>query len=132
MDRALGYEPRFCAGSNPIRSMINLTSFITIKEREINNMKNEKRMPKGWTHVSTNTNFVKAETRMKRQDVNKVIKNIKSKSYEDLQKEANEAYMAAETRKTNLLQAYEDKKLKSKALIKEAKAIKKERDKINK
>lgn len=95
-------------------------------------MKNEKRMPKGWTHVSTNTNFVKAETRMKRQDVNKVIKNIESKSYEDLQKEANEAYVAAETRKTNLLQAYEDKKLKSKALIKEAKAIKKERDKINK
>ena len=60
------------------------------------------------------------------------IKNIESKSYEDLQKEANEAYVAAETRKTNLLQAYEDKKLKSKALIKEAKAIKKERDKINK
>ena len=42
-----------------------------------------------------------------------------------MKKEANAAYEATEARKADLLQAYEDKKLKSKALIKEAQAIKK-------
>lgn len=88
-------------------------------------MKNEKRMPKGWTHVSTNVNTTKTETRGKEQRAAKIIKNTRSKSYEDLKKESNAAYEAAEARKANLLQAYEDKKLKSKALIKEAQAIKK-------
>ena len=88
-------------------------------------MKNEKRMPKGWTHVSTNVNITKTETRGKEQRAAKIIKNTRSKSYEDLKKESNAAYEAAEARKADLLQAYEDKKLKSKALIKEAQAIKK-------
>lgn len=88
-------------------------------------MKNEKRMPKGWTHVSTNVNTTKTETRGKEQRAAKIIKNTRSKSYEDLKKESNAAYEAVEARKADLLQAYEDKKLKSKALIKEAQAIKK-------
>ena len=88
-------------------------------------MKNEKRMPKGWTHVSTNVNITKTETRGKEQRAAKIIKNTRSKSYEDLKKEANAAYEVVEARKADLLQAYEDKKLKSKALIKEAQAIKK-------
>ena len=88
-------------------------------------MKNEKRMPKGWTHVSTNVNTTKTETKGKKQRAAKIIRNTCSKSYEDLKKEANAAYEVAEVRKADLLQAYEDKKLKSKALIKEAQAIKK-------
>ena len=88
-------------------------------------MKNEKRMPKGWTHVSTNVNFTKTETKSKEQRAAKIIRNALSKNYEDLKKESNAAYEAAEVRKASLLQAYEDKKLKSKALIKEAQAIKK-------
>lgn len=88
-------------------------------------MKNEKRMPKGWTHVSTNANITRTETKGKKQRAAKIIRNTCSKSYEDLKKEANAAYEVAEVRKADLLQAYEDKKLKSKALIKEAQAIKK-------
>ena len=92
-------------------------------------MKNEKRMPKGWTHVSTNVNITKTEIRGKEQRADRIIRNTRSKSYEDLKKDANAAYEAAEARKASLLQAYEDKKLKSKALIKEAQAIKKEQAK---
>ena len=92
-------------------------------------MKNEKRMPKGWTHVNTNVNFTKIETKGKEQRTAEIIRNTHSKSYEDLKKDANVAYEAAEARKASLLQAYEDKKLKSKALIKEAQAIKKEQAK---
>ena len=91
-------------------------------------MKNEKRMPKGWTHVSTNVNFTKTETKGKEQRTAKIIRNTRSKSYEDLKKDANALYEAAEARKASLLQAYEDKKLKSKALIKEAQSIKKEKE----
>ena len=88
-------------------------------------MKNEKRMPKGWTLVKTNTSVSRNETKGKEQRVNRIVKNVRSKSYEDLKKDADAAYDAAEARKVSLLQAYEDKKLKSKALIKEAQAIKK-------
>ena len=86
----------------------------------------KKRMPKGWTLISTNTNVAATETRGKEQRAENLIRNTRSKSYEDLKKECNAAYDAAETRKANLLQAYEDKKLKSKSLIKEAQAIQKE------
>ena len=89
----------------------------------------ERRMPKGWTLVLENTSVSKNETKGKEQKVNRILKNVKSKSYEELKKDADAAYDAAESRKKNLLQAYEDKKLKSKTLIKEAKAIKKELDK---
>lgn len=92
-------------------------------------MKNERRMPKGWTHISTNINMSKSDTRAQEQRANRIIRNTRSKSYEELKKEANAAYEAAEARKASLLQAYEDKKLKSKALIKEAQAIKKEQAK---
>ncbi len=92
-------------------------------------MRNEKRMPKGWTHVSTNANVTTSETKGKDRKAQNLIRNTRSKSYEDLKKECNAAYAAEETRKANLVQAYEDKKLKSKSLIKEAQAIKKEQAK---
>lgn len=89
----------------------------------------ERRMPKGWTLVLENTSVSKNETKGKEQKVNRILKNVKSKSYEELKKDADAAYEVAEARKASLLQAYEDKKLKSKALIKEAQAIKKEQAK---
>ena len=51
-------------------------------------MRNEKRMPKGWTHVSTNVNFTKTETKDKEQRAAEIIRNTRSKSYEDLKKES--------------------------------------------
>ena len=88
-------------------------------------MKNEK-----WTIVSTNklisgnkTNYLKASN---------IVSNIKRKTYEEMEKSCKESFKAKQEREDNLLQAYEDKKLKSKTLIKEAKALKIIRDKQNK
>ena len=89
----------------------------------------ERRMPKGWTFMKGNTNVSRTETRGKDQRVRRIVENVRSKSYEELKKDADTAYEVAEARKASLLQAYEDKKLKSKALIKEAQAIKKEQAK---
>lgn len=85
----------------------------------------KKRMPKGWTMISTNAVEVESKTRQENQKISNMIRNTKSKSYDDLVIQANESFKAEEQRKANLLQAYEDKKLKSKALIKEAQVIKK-------
>ena len=49
-----------------------------------------------------------------------------------MEKSCKESYKAKQERENNLVQAYEDKKLKSKALIKEAKALKKAKEKANK
>lgn len=89
----------------------------------------EKRVSKGWTHVRTNTNFSKTDSSKKNRNARHMTDTMRSKSYEDLKKAADKAYEVEEVRKTNLLQAYEDKKLKSKTLIKEAQGIKKERAK---
>lgn len=88
------------------------------------------RMPKGWTLVGTNAlEFGNTETRQERirreQKFNNAIRNVKSQSVEDMKKESDELFDAKNAENAQLLQAFKDKKLKSKALIKKAKALKK-------
>lgn len=87
----------------------------------------KERMPKGWTQVNTNRSTVGSKQKF-------AIKSSGRISYEDLKNEANRTYEEKESRKENLIQAYDSKKLKSNSLIKEAQAIKraKENQKIKK
>jgi hypothetical protein len=88
------------------------------------------RMPKGWMLFATNRSEfgeeVKTrEERMRRDHKAQVmIKNVKSEKLEKLEENAEKDFIAAEDRKRNLLAAYDEKKLKSKALIKQARNIK--------
>ena len=87
-------------------------------------MKNEK-----WTQISTNACVVTKGTNK----FSNVIKNTKrEKNYDELKKRADAAAEAKAKYDAQLLQAFKDKKLKSKTLIKEAQALKKEEDKKNK
>jgi len=52
-----------------------------------------------------------------------LIKNTKKLSLEDLKKEGDEAYMKKEAVDSFILTGYENKKLKSKALIKKGKLL---------
>jgi hypothetical protein len=88
------------------------------------------RMPKGWMLFATNRSEfgeeVKTrEERMRRDHKAQVmIKNVKSEKLEKLEENAEKDFIAAEDRKRNLLTAYNEKKLKSRALIKQARNIK--------
>ena len=87
-------------------------------------------MKEKWTKISTN-----ACVSTKGKSLNKIqniIKHIERKSYEELKKNADATADAKAKYDAQLLQAFKDKKLKSKALIKEAQALKKEEDKKNK
>jgi hypothetical protein len=88
-------------------------------------MKNEK-----WTQVSTNK-LVTGE-RVNSLKATKIVKSVKRKTYEELEKASKESFKIKQEREENLLQAFEDKKLKSKTLIKEAKALKKAKEKADK
>lgn len=88
-------------------------------------MKNEK-----WTQVSTNK-LVTGE-RVNSLKAANIAKNVKRKTYEELEKASKESFKTKQEREENLLQAFEDKKLKSKTLIKEAKALKKAKEKADK
>lgn len=88
------------------------------------------RMPKGWILVGTNDlGFGNTETRQERvrreQKFNNAIRNIKSQTVEEMKKESDKLFDAKNAENAQLLQAFKDKKLKSKALIKKAKALKK-------
>lgn len=88
-------------------------------------MKNEK-----WTQVSTNK-LVSGEKVNAVKTAN-IVKNVTRRTYEEMEKASKESFKAKKEREESLLQAFEDKKLKSKALIKEAKTLKAARDKANK
>ena len=66
------------------------------------------------------------------QKSSKIIKNLVSQSVEDLKKEGDMAYLLKEAKNKSLIEAYENKKLKSKELIKQAKALKEEKNKAKK
>jgi hypothetical protein len=87
-------------------------------------------MAKGWTTIRTDRALAltKAEATKKAKVAEKVTK-VKSLSYENLQKEGIDAHAAVIAREDSILAAKADKKLKSKALIKEAKIIEKRRNK---
>lgn len=80
-----------------------------------------------WTQISTNACVTTGS--IKPTKANNIIKNIKRKSYEDLKKSADAAFDEKAKYDAQLLQAFKDKKLKSKELIKEAQLLKKAEDK---
>ena len=87
-------------------------------------------MAKDWTLVGTNDlNFGNTESerdKVKRlQKFQKAIRNVKSLSYEDLEKQSKTRYEQTLVNDAALIQAYDEKKLKSEGLIKKAKALKK-------
>ena len=88
-------------------------------------------MAKGWTLFTIGE--VKEDTRstqQKRHDAKKfsnAIKNEKTLKYEELVEQSVKREAAKTSREDQLVKAYEEKKLKSKALIKETQAIIKKR-----
>jgi len=99
-------------------------------------MMETKRMPKGWTFIGTNDLAYgnKRTNAEKYREINKfkiAIEKMQTLSYEDLEKKTEQTYAATRARENALLQAYENKMLKSKELIKEAQQIKKARNKEN-
>jgi hypothetical protein len=88
----------------------------------------EKRAPKGWTFISTNEpeNTETEHSRNRREEnFRKAIRNTKSLKEFDLKKESEKLAEANKIADAQLLAAFEDKKLKSKALIKKAQQLKK-------
>lgn len=90
-------------------------------------------MAKGWTLVGTNAlEFGDTRTREeKRQDAarqskafNRLMAKTNVRSYEKMIEDAEKAYNAKQAENAALLQAFADKKLKSKALIKQAQGLK--------
>ena len=63
--------------------------------------------------------------------LNAAIRSLAGKEV-DLKKEGDNAFLEKKTKEESLIQAYESKKLKSKALIKEAKRLSAELEKKNK
>lgn len=91
-------------------------------------------MAKGWKVIASSaTNYGDSRTRdEKKRDsakqsrtFNRMIKNITSKKEEEIVKEIEDAYNAKVADEAQLLKAFEDKKLKSKYLIKKAQGLKK-------
>lgn len=79
-----------------------------------------------WTTVFTNATKdtrTDAQKRAANKAVNKMLRNTASKSVADMKKESDALYEAQVAREDSLLAAYEEKKLKSATLIKEAKGI---------
>lgn len=95
------------------------------------------RMPKGWVLVGTNAmEYGDTETRREKirrqQKFDNAIRNITKRSAEKMEEDSEKSYKAQVAENEKLLQAFKDKKLKSKAAIKKAKALKKRADKKDK
>lgn len=87
------------------------------------------RMPKGWTFVGTNDiGFGKTETRAEKtrrmRKFDNLIRNTSVLSYDEMVKENDQLFNEQTATNAALLQAYNDKKLKSKELIKKARRLK--------
>ena len=88
-------------------------------------------MPKGWVKVETVNNISNEETNVQRnrreKNFSQLIRNTKIRSAVQLNKESDELYAQKVAEEDSLLAAFENKRLKSKKLIKQALRIKKER-----
>lgn len=88
-------------------------------------------MAKNWVKVETVNDAPNIETYVEKKrkfsDFNKMIRNTKTKKAHEIMKENEELYEQKVANEDALLAAFEDKKLKSKTLIKQALRIKKER-----
>jgi hypothetical protein len=85
-----------------------------------------------WTTIYTNGTATKksdAEKRATDKVVNKMLRNTVKRNPVEMKKESDACYAAKVARDESLLAAYDAKKLKSPALIKEAKALAAARDK---
>ena len=85
-----------------------------------------------WTTIYTNgakSTKSDAEKRAAEKVANKVLRNTARKSAVEMKKESDARYEEKVARETSLLAAYDAKKLKSPALIKEAKTLATARDK---
>lgn len=89
-------------------------------------------MAKGWEHFSTvNDAPAKSDEAKKitRKTAEHIMRKTKVLSEEQMKKASDERYAAKIAREESLLAAYEEKKLKSKKLIRETRAIKARREK---
>lgn len=90
-------------------------------------------MSKEWIKIDTIYSTTKPKTREERAKQARAFKRLMAKteklSAADLKKASNEYYAEQKLKNDCLLQAYEDKRLKSKEAIKQAIRIKKEREK---
>ena len=92
-------------------------------------------MAKGWEHFST-VNDARVETkeskkaRAKRTE--RIMRTTPTLSEEDLKKASNERYAIKVAQEDSLVVAYDEKRLKSKKLIKQARYIKKMREEAEK
>lgn len=88
-------------------------------------------MPKGWVKVETVNNITNNETNAEKnrreKNFSQLIRNTKVKTGIQLNKESDELYAQKIAEEDSLLAAFEDKRLKSKKLIKQALRLKKER-----
>ena len=87
-------------------------------------------MAKGWTTVGTIWDMPPAEYDRVKADryFSTLMKKTKTKSAKDLKEEGIELYKAKIANDDALLDAYENKRLKNKDAIKQAMAIKRERE----
>lgn len=87
-----------------------------------------------WKTIYTNatkSEKTDAEKRAAAKALNRAVAQTKPRSAADMKKESDALYAAKVAREESLLAAYDAKKLKSKALIKEAKALAAARDKAS-
>ncbi len=104
--------------------------------KKINFLKRKglKIMAKGWTLVGTNAlGYGDTRTRDERKrdemrqarSFNRVMRTTKVRSYDKMVEDADKTFDAKQSADAALLQAFAEKKLKSKALIKQAQGLKK-------
>lgn len=92
-------------------------------------------MAKDWVKISTINDIDKSrkmtdvERRAATRSFDNLIRNTESLSLEDMEKQAKESYRKNKEREDSLVQAYNDKRLKSEKAIAEAKEIIKARKK---
>lgn len=89
-------------------------------------------MAKNWETIRTSKPTLVVDTIKNRKNFEKAIRTTKSLNLFDLKEKGEKSYAEKIARENALIDAYENKLLKSKELIKEAKALKSTRDKEKK
>ena len=94
----------------------------------------EMRSPKNWKIIRTDARPAEDKaSRVRRENkLSKAIKTVYTMTEDELKNYSEKSYQEKIAEEDNLVKAYDEKKLKSKALIKEARAIKSRREKKNK
>ena len=95
----------------------------------LQNTKNAQQLKASWKPLRDTETYIltKAEVTKQAKTANSIIRNTKSKNYENLEKEAKDAHAAVVARENSLIAAKAEGILKSKALKKEVAQIEKRR-----